>query len=139
MYAQLLSDQENRIQETERGVIRAVLKQMAADYEELVKSRNDILHGTWNIGWFRVTSHQWEEMFVEKHKVTKDGLAIADTPKNMKELDQLAQKCAALNEMIVTLLSVFHDRDPEDIEEAFQKVDNRWELTPMIVARFRGE
>jgi hypothetical protein len=126
-----ISNQGDQIEERERDTVLGVLKQIAPAYNDLAKSRNNLLHGTWQIGYTSFTSPP-EEGFVRKSKVTKDGLELADNPKNKDELDQLTQKCSEMSDMIMVLFCTFHQHDPLHVDKAFQKVDGRWKFVPQI-------
>jgi hypothetical protein len=78
----------------DRAVFKDVLTHIANEYNFLYWKRNDLLHGTWFIGYTGENDPTASQFEVRKYKTTKNGLERATKlPKNATELLTLASRC----------------------------------------------
>jgi hypothetical protein len=64
-----------------------------AEYGSLINKRNELLHGTWFVGFPTKIDPEAKEFFVRKFKTSGDGLIAAQLPKNADELSALTKRC----------------------------------------------
>ena len=87
-------------QETFLGVLQFI----QTKYDELVKQRNDLLHGTWFVGYPSSDDPFSSEFYIRKFKTTKRGLtAVQGLPKNAPELKELSERCEDVRNWILWL------------------------------------
>ncbi len=90
----IVSDEENGIDDKTSAVFLGVLRQIAQTYEDLVSMRNNLLHGTWFIGYSGPGDDgSASEFFIHKYKATKTGLSSEELPKNADQLFELSRIC----------------------------------------------
>jgi hypothetical protein len=78
----------------DREHIKDLLSFIEVAYSHLLNKRNELLHGTWFIGYPTGTDQFANEFHLKKFKVTSDGLRGAkELPKNAEELLDLAKRC----------------------------------------------
>jgi hypothetical protein len=77
----------------ERETFRKVLSCIEVEYNHLYNKRNELLHGTWFVGYVSDDDPDSKEFRVQKFKTTSDGLASAKLPKNADELLTLVNRC----------------------------------------------
>ena len=102
---EIINDKDYRVSASERGTIILILTQVAGDYSDVVRQRNDLIHGTWYIGWASSSQTDFSDMAVAKFKATKTGLGSASTPKNASELRSIIAECDRLGHLIRSLES----------------------------------
>jgi hypothetical protein len=130
MIAQLIKDPD-AVEDEERPIFSGVLAQISKGYTDLTNMRNNLLHGTWFVGYVTDTGDDAEEFHVRKNVATKDGLAALDLPKTATELLDEAQKCEQLRDW----LRAIQDCIPlvgtgSSIERRFKFNGKAWELRP---------
>lgn len=130
LYAERLLGADSDVVEAEREAISSVLTQLATEYQDLVKRRNSVVHGTWLIGWVNMTAESVvRELFVQKKKVTGKGLADEDLPKDVKDLQDLTKQCNDVKLLIAALYQNFSMFGR--ITNALRQVDGVWIYTPL--------
>lgn len=130
LYAERLLDADSDVVKVERKAISDVLAYLATEYQDLAKRRNDIVHGTWLIGWVHMTPETiLRDLFVQKKKVTGRGLAEEDLPKNIAELQVLTDRCDDAKLLIAALYQNFSMFGR--ITQALRKVDGKWVYTSL--------
>jgi len=67
---------------------------------------------------------------VEKYKVSGEGLALADLPRDATEPDELTNRCGKTKYLIALLLQNFKLFDPPRVSQAFPKVNGGWAAHP---------
>ena len=97
MIAQILGDDSKRaahnIDNADRDGFFGVLKGIADEYSDLVKMRNNLLHGTWFIGFADDNNPDAAKFFVNKFTASATGLKLIDLPVSVEELDKLTARC----------------------------------------------
>jgi len=79
----------------DRALFRSVLGRIEREYSHLYNKRNELLHGTWFIGYSSQKDPDAAEFYVKKLKTSADGLVgVKDLPKNAHELTDLANACS---------------------------------------------
>jgi hypothetical protein len=77
----------------DRGTFKKVLSCVETEYNHLYNKRNELLHGTWMVGYVSQDDPGAKEFVVRKYKTTAAGLARAELPKNATELLDLVTRC----------------------------------------------
>jgi hypothetical protein len=129
MIAQLAKGDD--IDDDERPVFKSVLNQIAREYNDLVNMRNNLLHGTWFIGYSSTEDPDAAEFYVRKQTSTKDGLGLLDLPKTAEELRALKVRCEAVRDQVGALQDCIPLLgDGSSIERRFKKEGENWVLKP---------
>jgi hypothetical protein len=108
---QMLKDEKFRkrhgITDEDYTAFLGVLATINAEYEKLANMRNDLLHGTWRIGYVGGPEDMHAPEFrIERHRVGKHGLSEAEgLPKDASQLRGLARRCEGTWAWISTLVS----------------------------------
>ena len=84
---------ENSPHHDDRLKIKKILGCIEGEYNSLLNKRNELLHGTWFVGYTSTEDPNAERFMVRKYKTTADGLANIELPKNVAQLDELTQRC----------------------------------------------
>jgi hypothetical protein len=91
--------------ETEEvDTISSILSQIGRDYSKLAGKRNELLHGTWYIGWANPADDDFSDLKVAKFKTPATGLALAETPKKVEDLREITAECKRVGDLIRALI-----------------------------------
>ncbi len=126
-----LTSNPNYIDENEIPVFDGVLGYLAKEYNSLTNMRNNLLHGTWFVGYRGTGDEDAAEFYVKKHVSTKRGLKALDLPKTASELRALTQHCEKMRDYV----SALQDCIPlvgngSSMERRFKQSGEEWELRP---------
>jgi hypothetical protein len=77
----------------DRATFKKVLSCIETEYNHLYNKRNELLHGTWLVGYTSFDDPNAKEFRIRKYKTTADGLADVQLPKNVPELLDLVARC----------------------------------------------
>jgi hypothetical protein len=72
---------------------KKILGCVETEYSHLYSKRNELLHGTWLIGYVSWDDPHAKEFVVRRYKTSADGLARAQLPKNATQLLDLVTRC----------------------------------------------
>ena len=100
LYAQAAENYPEFFDQNERSTLNQVMAYCATEYSKLLELRNNLLHGTWRIGWTSAEQQDFSEMLVHKFKGNKSGYALVDLPKTAEELDAETRRCEALKDLL---------------------------------------
>jgi hypothetical protein len=67
---------------------------------DINEKRNEIIHGTWYIGWTSAEQNEFNTASGMKEKLTKDGLRLDSYNYNPKEFSDLTEKVILANTLI---------------------------------------
>lgn len=94
MFAEIVIDLDYGVPAKERDVVLSILQQMAKQFISIRDIRNELLHGTWQIGWSNPSDDDFSDMNVFKYKATSKGFQASDKPpRNAEALDAETLKC----------------------------------------------
>jgi hypothetical protein len=122
-----------------RETYKELLAHIEKEYGALFWKRNELLHGTWLIGYVDEDDPNSSQFQVRKYKITADGLArISELPKNANELLTLTMRCNDTRDWLGTLGYCLADV-PSSLGEFFKfvkkqttrkpkKTDGEWQL-----------
>ena len=120
----------------DKDTINSVLKLCATEYDKLVNLRNDLLHGTWRIGWARPDQEDFSELFVDKARVWAGGYKLADLPKTAAELSERTKRCEYLTTLLSRLygavLMALMRSEPSRVRFNVRKENDRWIPEPPL-------
>jgi hypothetical protein len=78
----------------DRATFKKLLSHIETEYSHLYSKRNELLHGTWLVGYVSDIDPDAKQFVVRKYKTTADGLTRAKgLPKNAIELLDLVTRC----------------------------------------------
>jgi hypothetical protein len=80
-----------------------VLGAISGEYEKLASKRNNLLHGTWYIGYQSADDAEASTFYIDKFATTGNGLSPVDMPKTAADLDDLRKRCEEARTWISTL------------------------------------
>ena len=111
----------------ERDAFFGVLGTIAGECNDLINTRNNLLHATWFIGYQGDNDPDCAEFHVHKSKATKTGLSRLELPKNASQLKDLANRCEVTQAWISWLQDCLGGSSK--ITERFKFIDKQWHLT----------
>jgi hypothetical protein len=105
-----------------------VLKAIATEYETLSNKRNNLLHGTWFVGYRGHDNPNAESFQVRKYATSADGLVAKDLPTTAPELDVLRIRCEETRTWIGTVYGCLPTSNVSlSIENCFKRNGKDWE------------
>jgi hypothetical protein len=108
-----------------RADFKSLLGCMEGEYSYLQNKRNELLHGTWQIGYISFDDPDAREFHIRKYKTSADGLKAAEgLPKNASELISLGGRCDALRNWIGHV--DFCLRDRAALDDFFRRENQTW-------------
>jgi hypothetical protein len=107
--AEIVSNPSN-FHYADRVAFKSLLGFIESEYSRLYSKRNELLHGTWMIGFVSQDDPDAKEFVVRKYKTTADGLTHAELPKNATELLDLVARCENIRTWLGHLDFCFSDK-----------------------------
>jgi hypothetical protein len=124
--AEIVNDPTN-IHHADRTLFKGILGRISGEYSHLFNKRNELIHGTWLVGYTGIDDPNASEFFVQKYKTNADGLVpVADLPRTASQLLELASACDAVRDWLSYVDSSF--RDNIKITDFFDKRGDEWTL-----------
>ncbi|MGY3584438.1 hypothetical protein ACVIGB_006504 [Bradyrhizobium sp. USDA 4341] len=115
------------ISEAEGERLLDVLGFVASKYEKLVNRRNDLLHGTWFVGYGESDNPEGAEFYIRRFRTTAKGLTPASgLPKTASELRDFTKRCTAVRDWISKIDAIVHRT--EKVGDAFEFTEKMWWL-----------
>jgi hypothetical protein len=104
---------------------RSLLGYIEGEYNHLYSKRNELLHGTWLIGYVSDDDPNASQFDIRKYKTTADGLKRAtELPKNAPELLGLRDRCDVLRTWIGHV--DFCLQNANRLSDFFKREDKTW-------------
>lgn len=118
----------HRIDELDRRDFMGVLGEISDEYSNLVEMRNNLLHGTWFIGYSHGADMDSLEFHLHRGKINKHGLSFAENlPKDAEELKRLAKRCEEARTWICTLAACMRLSSVDlKIKDCFERSGKKW-------------
>jgi hypothetical protein len=117
--------QKNNPHHAEYDNFKSLLGYMEREHSFLCNKRNELLHGTWFIGY---TSHEdpdSKKFRIRKFKTSADGLIeAAELPQDVTELSDLTKRCDAMRTWIAEI--DFLVRKAWPLSKHFKREDKKW-------------
>lgn len=117
--------QQNHPHHADRENFKSLLGFMEGEYSALNNKRNELLHGTWEIGYTSTEDPDNKKFRVRKFKTTRDGLSEAtELPQDVTELSSLTNRCDGLRSWIAEI--DFCMRKNIRLATFFKKEEKKW-------------
>lgn len=111
----------------ERDSLFGAMTTIASEYDTLINRRNDLLHGTWFIGFTHSDNPDSAEFLIRRYKTSSKGLKkVEGLPKNADELRTLAFRCQELRDWLGRVEQIFQ-RDLK-VTDVFKFKDGEWHM-----------
>jgi hypothetical protein len=110
----------------ERISLGAILGQVQSAYDRLANMRNNLLHGTWFVGFTNETDPEAETFYLRKYTTSAQGFTELTLPKKAENLRRLRTDCDAVRTWIALIL--FCLQDQTKIADYFEQRDGTWFL-----------
>jgi hypothetical protein len=122
--AEILS-QKNNPHHTDYANFKSLLGHMEGEYSALYNKRNELLHGTWFIGYTSEEDPHSKKFRIRKFKTTADGLAEAkELPQDVSELSSLTKRC---DQMRIWIAEIdFCMRKAKPLSDHFKREGTKW-------------
>lgn len=125
MMAEVIKD-PNAPEYVDREAFSQVLKQINKEYSDLASTRNNLLHGTWYIGYSSPDDPNSEKFQIRKFGTTKQGLKRLELPEGAAELDALTNRCEATRDWLSVLCACLGDDNAKfSVRERFYNPNGR--------------
>jgi hypothetical protein len=121
-----IADNPLHFTSSDREIFLAVMNTIAQEYNDLVNTRNNLLHATWFIGFSAQDDPTSSEFYARKYSTTKEGLRQIELPKNAAQLQKLSQRCDDTRTWIGNLHSCLGG--PSNIRLRFERQGKEWLL-----------
>jgi hypothetical protein len=104
----------------------SVLSKINGHYEDLCSRRNDLLHGTWFVGYTSAEDDDSSKFHVHRLRVSGKGLSAVSLPSTAPELLALRDQCQEVREWICTVHACLPHRDIKPFKECFEYRGQQW-------------
>jgi len=101
-------DMREDYDDREREIANQILCAICARFGKLTEARNDIVHGTWFIGWASEDQTDFTQASGFKPKNTKNGVRHTDISRTVGDFDALIDECHDLYDLINRMMVLIH-------------------------------
>lgn len=108
--------------EEERKAAQTILEKICTRFADITKTRNDIVHGTWFIGWSSPFDVDFSTADGIKPKNTKTGVVHSDISRKVEDFHQLIDECREVADLIHRMLAL---RSGRPFARSFKLVGGR--------------
>jgi hypothetical protein len=123
---QIVTDEEFGFPKQQGQDILSVMNQIAGEFEVIQQTRNNLLHGTWEVGWCGEHGSGLAVFSVTKLKPSRIGLSRAEVPSRPDDLGELADRCLAVQALIERVVQAVVSRPVPALDALFTRRDDRW-------------
>ncbi len=120
-----------KITDAQINIFRGALSAISREYEYLANKRNELLHGTWSIGYVSAEDPHAAKFQVDKYKTTGSGMSKLELPTIATELDALSKRCGETRIWLATVHGCVPPTKVNlQIEKCFKQIPkekNAWE------------
>jgi hypothetical protein len=110
------------------GIFSGVLAAISGEYEALANKRNDLLHGTWFVGYASGEDPYAATFHVSRYRTAADGMSKLRLPSTAPELNILSDRCDQTATWISAILScVPPSKAKLSVEKCFRRDGKIWE------------
>jgi hypothetical protein len=112
----------------ERDTFFGVIGFINGKFNELANRRNDLLHGTWFVGFSSKDDPDSAEFYIRRARTSGTGLSfVLDLPKNATELNDLAGRCTDIRDWLSRIEDCFQCN--RKVTDTFRSEDSTWWMT----------
>jgi hypothetical protein len=112
---------------SESASIADILSKIQRAFENLANMRNNLLHGTWFVGYVSEDDPNAETFHLRKYTTNAEGFVELPLPKKADELRRLRTDCDMVRTWIGVLLFCLVDQNTK-IADYFEQRDGTWFL-----------
>ena len=123
---QIVTDEEFGFPRQAGQQILSVMNQVAAEFEVVQQTRNNLLHGTWEVGWCGEHGDGMAVFSVAKLKPSRTGLSRAEVPSRPDELGRFADRCLAVQALIERVVQIMVTRPVPELGALLVREDDVW-------------
>jgi hypothetical protein len=115
LIAEVAKDKDARtrykIDDESAKIINGVIAAISGVYNKLASIRNNLLHGTWYIGFTGPEDLEAKQFYIRKLVTRATGLSAHELPKTAAELRDLTKRCEKVRYWMLSITSCFmlHD------------------------------
>jgi hypothetical protein len=120
-----------KMDDESRSIIIGVLGPINNEYNHLTNLRNELVHGTWFVGFGGARDRESKEFFVRKLRAKASGLIQSELPKTASQLNALTQRCQNVHFWMLSLTTAFLvDDGGESVKTNFwyNKEQGKWSI-----------
>jgi hypothetical protein len=116
---------KHNIEEAEIQKFSSVLSKISGHYGDLCNRRNDLLHGTWHVGYVGEDPDS-PTFHVRRLRVSGTGLSAVSLPNTASELLALHDQCQEVREWICTIHASLPSKDIKPFDKCFERREGQW-------------
>jgi DNA-binding ferritin-like protein len=90
----------SELTDSEKEAGRKILTNVCNQIRTMTEARNEIVHGTWFIGWASESQEDFSLATGFKEKITKQGAAQTDIGRTRADFDHLVDRCQELRDLV---------------------------------------
>ncbi len=118
---------DHGLQAIAEDTFRGILAEISKEYMALSNLRNNLLHGTWFVGYVGEDANS-PEFDVFKYVVNKEGIARVPLPRTATELADLSARCDETRDLVSLVLQCVPPcNEYYKITDHFNCVDGLWQ------------
>jgi hypothetical protein len=118
-----------KIDDESQAIIANVLKTINKEYTKLANTRNNLLHGTWYIGFTGPENLEAKEFSIRKLATRATGLNPLELPKTASELRDLTRRCENVRYWMFSITSCFMVHEGAELAKRkfqYDKANAKW-------------
>lgn len=123
---QIVTDEEFGFPKQQGQDILSVMNQAAAEFEAVQQTRNNLLHGIWEVGWCGEPGNGLAVFSVTKLKPSRTGLSRAEVPSTPGELGQWSDRCLAVQALLERVVQAVVTRPVPELSTLLIRKNNSW-------------
>jgi hypothetical protein len=125
MIFEILTQEGGARGQPEEEATRAIVRHISSRVEELIKTRNMLLHGTWFIGWAGAEETDFSMMSGRRLEGTKHGLEERPLPETVAAMDAHTEEARSVKDLVGRLQQCFYP-ERRSVLGNFTKDGDRW-------------
>jgi hypothetical protein len=110
MIFEMLTQEGAAQSQQEKDATRSVLRHICTRVQKLTETRNELLHGTWFIGWARAEETDSSTMSGRRLEGTKQGLEERPLPETVAAMDALTEEARSVKDLVLRLQTCFYPK-----------------------------
>lgn len=91
---------QSALEESEKAAGEKILADICKQVRAMITTRNEVVHGTWFIGWAAETDTDFSVADGHKPVNTKAGVEHRDISRNREQFDELIDECRRLVDLV---------------------------------------
>jgi hypothetical protein len=128
LVAEVAKDKDARkcykIDDESEKIINGVIATISREYEDLTSIRNNLVHGTWYVG-FTPPENLESKFYIKKLTAGKKGLSALQLPNTAAELRDLTIRCEKVRYWMNSITSCFMVHDGAELAKSKFRYDKK--------------